>query len=85
MRNYTLARLKEMVDGLIVLHGPDARVDFRHQISFRNKQRTTQKYITGYHVYDGCSSTPVIRFELDYPRGELMTDAEVAEAETING
>lgn len=81
--NRTLGRLKEMIDGLIALHGPDARVDFRHQISFRGKQRTTQKYVTGYQVYDG-SGVATVRFELDYPRGELMTSAEVAEAEAQN-
>lgn len=78
--NRTLGRLKEMIDGLIALHGPDARVDFRHQISFRGKQRTAQKYVTGYQVYAG-SGTATVRFELDYPRGELMSATEVAEAE----
>jgi hypothetical protein len=79
----TLGELKAMLDGLIELYGDDTRIDFVHPVSFRSKPRTRIAWVTGYKVGAG-SGRPYVRIDLDHPRGDLVTEQEIAE-EKSNG
>lgn len=80
MRHRKLGWLLEAVESLIALHGADADVEFMHQISIKGKQRTRRAGISGYRVFCGGATKAVVRFDLDYPRGDLISDQEIEEA-----
>jgi hypothetical protein len=77
----SLGRLKTMIDSLVELHGESAEAIFLHQVSFRGKQRTRRAMMTAYRVSQGGISRPTVIFELDYPRGDLVTEQEIVEAQ----
>ena len=77
--NRTLGELKAVIDSLIELHGGDTRIDFVHPVHFRSKPRTRIAWVTGYKVSAGTGRS-YVRIELDHPRGDPVTEQEIAEA-----